>query len=199
MLDATKIAELVAAGSTKRWRAALRLAAYAGLRLGEVRALTWADIDLDAGTVTVRHSMLPEGTAKGPKTDAGSRMVPLLPALRRLLIAWKARAPHTRPDDLVIATANGKTVSERNLRRALDNAKTATGLDQLDARLSMHSLRHSFASMLATDLELPATTLAKLSVTPTPDSRCGGTPATAGTPRPRWRRCWPARPWRGSS
>jgi hypothetical protein len=32
----------------------------------------------------------------------------------------------------------------------------------MDGRLSMHSLRHSFASMLATDLELPATTLARL-------------------------------------
>jgi hypothetical protein len=33
-------------------------------------------------------------------------------------------------------------------------------------RLSWHSLRHSFASMLATDLELPATTLARLTDTP---------------------------------
>ena len=31
-----------------------------------------------------------------------------------------------------------------------------------EERLSWHSLRHSFASMLATDLELPATTLARL-------------------------------------
>jgi integrase len=32
----------------------------------------------------------------------------------------------------------------------------------LGERLSWHSLRHSFASLLATDLELPATTLARL-------------------------------------
>jgi integrase len=38
----------------------------------------------------------------------------------------------------------------------------AAGLDGLDERLSMHSLRHSFASMLATNLELPPTTLAQL-------------------------------------
>lgn len=36
------------------------------------------------------------------------------------------------------------------------------GLDGQEERLSWHSLRHSFASMLATDLELPATTLARL-------------------------------------
>jgi integrase len=53
-------------------------------------------------------------------------------------------------------------VQERNLRRALDAAKTAAGIDSGDERQSWHSLRHSYASMLATDLELPATTLARL-------------------------------------
>lgn len=48
------------------------------------------------------------------------------------------------------------------MRRAFDAAKLTTGLDNLDERLSMHALRHSFASMLATDLELPPTTLAQL-------------------------------------
>jgi integrase len=71
------------------------------------------------------------------------------------------RTPHTRAGDLVIGTADGLPVQERNLRRALDDAKAAAGLDGSDDRLSWHSLRHSFASMLATDLELPATTLAR--------------------------------------
>jgi integrase len=162
VLDATTMARLVAAGTTERWRTALGLAGYAGLRLGELRATTWADIDLAAGTITVRRSLLPNGSPKAPKTEAGARAVPLLPALRRLLIAWKLRSPRTRPGDLVIATADGKPVAERNLRRALEDAKKAAALDALDERLSWHALRHSFASMLATDLELPATTLARL-------------------------------------
>ena len=44
----------------------------------------------------------------------------------------------------------------------LDQAKVAAGLDGTEGRLSWHSLRHSYASMLATDLELPATTLARI-------------------------------------
>lgn len=162
VLDAEAMGSLVAAGSSERWRGALGLAGYAGLRLGELRALTWADLDLEAGTVTVRRSLLPDGTPKAPKTDAGTRTVPLLPALRRVLVAWKLRSPHTRPGALVVATAEGKSVSERNLRRALEDAKQAAGLAGTTERLSWHSLRHSFASMLATDLELPATTLARL-------------------------------------
>ena len=64
---------------------------------------------------------------------------------------------------MIICTADGTHVQERNLRRALDAARTkATLVEAPEGRLSWHSLRHSFASMLATDLELPATTLARL-------------------------------------
>src|SRR4051794_22558884 len=72
--------------------------------------------------------------------------VPLLPALRRLLVAWKLRTSHSKPHELVIGTADGKPVAERNLRRALEAAKESAGLDALDERLSIHALRHSFAS-----------------------------------------------------
>ncbi len=162
VIDAQAIDRLVLAGSTERWQAALGLAGYAGLRLGEIRALTWGDVDLNAGTLTIRRSLLPDGTPKAPKTEAGTRSVPLLPALRRLLVAWRLRSPHTGPGALIIATAEGKPVSERNLRRVLEAAKGAAKMGETDERLSWHSLRHSFASLLATDLELPATTLARL-------------------------------------
>jgi integrase len=82
--------------------------------------------------------------------------------LRRLLVAWKLRTPHSKPDDLVIGTVNGKPVQEVSVRRALDRAKKTAELDGLEERLSMHALRHSFASLLATDLELAPTTLAEL-------------------------------------
>jgi hypothetical protein len=44
-----------------------------------VRALTWADVDRDAGTITVSRSMLPDGTVKATKTAARARVVPMLP------------------------------------------------------------------------------------------------------------------------
>ena len=163
VLEPAAIDTLVRAGTTKRWRVAIGLAGYAGLRLGELRGLRWQDIDLKANLVHVERSLLPDGTAKPPKTEAGKRVVPLLPALRRLLVEWKLEAPHSRPRDLIIGTADGLPVADRNLRRALDDAKTKAKLATGDEeRLSWHSLRHSFASMLATDLELPATTLARL-------------------------------------
>jgi integrase len=162
VLDADRMQTLVAAGGSERWNAALALAGYAGLRLGEIRALTWADCDFKLNTIFVRRSLLPDGTPKAPKTDAGTRTVPMLPALRRVLAAWKLRSPRARPHNLVVCTADGTHVQERNLRAMLERAKKTAKLAGGEERLSWHSLRHSWASMLATDLELPATTLARL-------------------------------------
>jgi integrase len=86
----------------------------------------------------------------------------MLPALRRLLAAWKLRSPRTHPTHLVICTADGGHVLKGNLRRALEAAKTKARIDGGEERLSSHSRRHSFASALATDLEHPATTLAQI-------------------------------------
>jgi len=163
VLDAESIGTLAHAGGSERWTAAIALAGYAGLRLGEIRGLRWQDIDLDADTISVRRSLLPSGEAKSTKTEAGERIIPLLPALRRALVAWKLRSACTDPEHYIVCTADAAPVSERNLRRALDQAKERAKLTVSDAeRLSWHSLRHSYASILATDLELPATTLARL-------------------------------------
>ena len=62
----------------------------------------------------------------------------------------------------MIATAEGRPLQERNLRRALDQAKTDASMDKTEGRLSWHSLRHAFASALATDLDVPSTTLARV-------------------------------------
>src|SRR5699024_8959359 len=71
----------LAAAVPARYRAAVLLAAWSGLRPGEVFALSTADVDLSAGTVTVRHSLteLPgqPPTIGPPKTRAALRTVTL--------------------------------------------------------------------------------------------------------------------------
>ena len=99
-------------------------------RLGEIRALTWGDVDLDVGTLTVRRLLLPDGTPKAPKTAAGTRTVPLLLALRRLLVEWKLRSPRAAPDELIVRTADGGHVrwgAERALWRVRRQYSGQTG------------------------------------------------------------------------
>ena len=79
-----EVVELVAA-ITPRYRAAVLLAAWCGLRRGEVLGLRKGDVDLEAGTVSVRRSrveLLADGRAAfdaEPKTDAGKRTVVIPP------------------------------------------------------------------------------------------------------------------------
>ncbi len=61
-------------------RALLATLVFAGLRIGELTALQWRDIDLAENRITVRMS----------KTDAGVRQIDLLPALRNELDAYKS-------------------------------------------------------------------------------------------------------------
>lgn len=76
--------ERLASTIAARYRAAVLLAAWCGLRRGEILALTRADLDLDLGVVTVRRARTellssPERFDGPPKTDAGYRTVAIPP------------------------------------------------------------------------------------------------------------------------
>ena len=157
VLDAVETEKLIGAAATTRWRVALGLMGFAGVRLGEMRALTWGDVG--GLSLRVSRSATPEGEMKSPKTRAGVRDVPLSPALRKLLAAWK-RVHRSSDADLIVGTWSGKPVSESAVRKALTAAVTAAKLTG-EERLSCHSLRHSYASRLGLG-GLNATTLAKI-------------------------------------
>ena len=71
----------------------------AGLRRGEATALTWADVDLDARTISVTKSWdFAAGRVKGPKTAAGERVV----HIPRLLVDYLRAEREADPDTLYV-------------------------------------------------------------------------------------------------
>jgi integrase len=67
----------------------------AGLRRSEILALTWADVDLSAGTATVSRSITPDasgrrGAPTGTKTRSGARCLPLAGEVVALLSTLRA-------------------------------------------------------------------------------------------------------------
>ncbi len=85
-------------------RAARALAFYAGLRLGEIRALDWSSIDLDAGELHVDRAYCNRTRqVTAPKTAAAVRTVPIVGELRRVLL--EHRLLTGRRDGLVIQRA----------------------------------------------------------------------------------------------
>jgi integrase len=131
------------------------LALATGMRRGELLALRWQDLDLDAGRITVARSL--EQTATGlrfkePKTRHGRRTFGLPPsAVDELRQHWKAQqelrlalgAGKAPPSALVFSDVNGNPrrpdVISQTWRKTAKAAKV---------RATFHSLRHTHASHL---------------------------------------------------
>jgi len=126
-------------------RALLATLALAGPRIGEALELTWADVDLAAGRLRVRAS----------KTDAGVREVALLPALRDELAALRATIDPA-PGARVFGTETGGRQNPSNVRNRIlartiervNERRAEAGLAPLPERLTPHSLRRTFISLL---------------------------------------------------
>jgi integrase len=118
-------------------RALLATFVFAGLRIGELTALTWRDVDLAGNRISVRES----------KTDAGTRQIDLLPALRDELAAYKAQAPDTQPTAFVFPSATGTKLAQENIERTNETLIEAGGVP-LPEGLTPHKLRHTYASIL---------------------------------------------------
>lgn len=121
------------------WAAAL----YAGLRRGELMALRWEDVDLDAGTIRVERGWdLVEHREIAPKSRDGARTVPIAKALRAHLAAHGLATG--RRTGLVF-TLNGTGPFEPGkLTARADKAWRAAKLD----RITLHECRHTFASLM---------------------------------------------------
>lgn len=79
--------------STGRWRAFVATAALAGLRLSELRGLTWPDVDFSEATITVRQRADAWGTLGSPKAAASRRTIPVPPLVINALKEWKLACP----------------------------------------------------------------------------------------------------------
>lgn len=112
------------------------LLALSSLRLSEIKALTWEDIPPSAKVIRVSGSVVPDEHnqpvhRRQNKTVSSARTVPILiPALRDMI-------KNNRGEGSVL------TVHETMLRRTINAVCRSIGADEV----SVHGLRHSFASL----------------------------------------------------
>lgn len=120
-----------------------------GARQGELLALTWADLDLDARTVRIRHTLQRNTrTVAEPKTRGSRRTLSLAPsvvtALAALRDAHKATGgPVPHPTAYVFATPEGRPLDSVNVTHDLAAALARANLP----RQRFHDLRHAFATL----------------------------------------------------
>lgn len=162
VLTAAQVGHLLRSTNADRLHALWALAVTTGLRQAELLGLTWPDLDLDAGTVTVRRTLTRRNGVfefVEPKTKRSSRTVPLPAGAIATMRAHRARqhqerlaSGHGGPYEGLVFVTGGPRVKVPGLPlhaseviKAYRRALAAAGLP-VESRF--HDLRHATASIL---------------------------------------------------
>jgi site-specific recombinase XerD len=138
ILSPDEVARVLDAATRLKYKAALSIAYGAGLRASEVVSLKISDIDSDREVIRVEQG-------KGRKDRYAMLSDVLLDLLRAWWQAGRARGV-MRPGGWLFPGQNPiNPLTTRQLSRAFHDAKEAAGIDK---RVSLHTLRHCFATHL---------------------------------------------------
>lgn len=156
ILPADQISDVIARLEGHALFPIVSLALATGMRRGELLALQWGDVDLNAATVRVERSV--EETKAGlriksPKTKRGRRSITLPPDAVAMLRAHKVKmlelrltlgAGNIAPESLVFSSVDGGLLSPDNLSRDWRRVSSSRKLP----RVPFHGLRHTHVSIL---------------------------------------------------
>jgi integrase len=117
------------------------VAVTTGLRLGELGALRWRDVDMEGRNVTVSRS-ISAGEESSTKSRR-SRVVPLAGQAQEELRALRARPHFTGRDDHVFCRPDGEPLDRSAVRTRFIRAQEAAGVRVR----RFHDLRHTFGSL----------------------------------------------------
>jgi integrase len=141
VLEPQEVELLAASASNDQDAVIFTVAAFSGLRLGELRALRWGDVDWLLRLIHVRRSYV-EGSESVPKSGR-VRSVPLVDQAARALDRLSRRERWTEEDDLVFVNPVGGVIEDSALRRRFYASLDRAGLE----RIRFHDLRHTFGTI----------------------------------------------------
>ena len=154
-LEPVQVQALERAAVTPQEAALYVVAAYTGLRLGELRALRWRHVRWTLDSILVEKNLPEHGKEKAPKSGRG-RSVPLVPQAAKALEDLSRRGHLTDDEDHVFVNALGGPANGDVIRREWRAAMKRAGLGALVAkdlpagdRLRFHDLRHTFGTLAA--------------------------------------------------
>lgn len=123
------------------------VAAFTGLRMGELLALRWRNVDFSGAKLVVEASWS-AGRLTSPKSGKW-RAVPLADQPAAAIDGLSQRKHFTGREDLVFCNPVGDYLDPSALRRRYKRAQQAAGLREL----RFHDLRHSFGSLIIREFD----------------------------------------------
>lgn len=140
-----------------------KIATLTGMRIGEISALRWRDVDFEKKLIYVR-STLDYTKEKGlyletPKTANSCRSIPMLKETEELLSSQRAEQarmrlgagtdwrPHEDMEDLVFTNKHGEPIYQACIQHNLNRiVNRLINEKKLERKFTFHALRHSFAT-----------------------------------------------------
>lgn len=156
ILNEQQVGQFLVAASNSRYRSLYQLAITTGMRVSEIRGLTWSDIDWVKSTIAVKRQIqdVPRvgAVAGSPKTHSGTRTVLLGGTTLGELQTQKQRVDTKRAqlggnwnkDNLIFPSSHGTPFSKFDLQRDFARVLEAAGLP----KIRFHDLRHTAASLM---------------------------------------------------
>jgi len=132
----------------QRYYPLIALLAYSGMRVSEALGLRWCDVDFLENVIHVRGSLdRSSRTLSLTKTDAGEREIPMTDQIVAVLLRHKPEELENEESWVFPSLQGDKPLSYHNFRdRGWADALKKANLD--DQGITIHSLRHCFASVL---------------------------------------------------
>ncbi len=115
VLSPVEIEAVARAAESEQDRAVFTVAAFTGLRLGELRALRWGDVDFTGRAILVRRNLPSHGVERAPKSGK-VRSVPRIDQAARELDRLSRRGDFTAGDDRVFVSPTGDVIDDGPLR-----------------------------------------------------------------------------------
>jgi integrase len=144
--------QAIIAATPDRHRPLILTALLTGLRGSELRGLLWDDVDLQRGEIHIRRRVDRFGTFGPPKSEAGTRTIPMSSLLLNTLREWRLACPKGELG-LVFPNGVGRVENHMNLlHRVFWPIQVAAGVivmrdGEPDPKYSLHALRHACAAL----------------------------------------------------
>ena len=148
VLTPDEVHAVARADDTEIYAAVYLTAAFTGLRIGELRALRWLDVDFANRIVHVRRNLVRED--EGAPKSQRVRSIPMSDQVAIVLDALSRRDNSTGPEDLVFTLGHNEPIHQDTVRKRFYVALKGAGFGHLrdkDDPIVFHDLRHTFGTL----------------------------------------------------